>query len=43
MLLNVFNTVDLRIEDPAFEIDKLPPQAVADVSFALPTGDRRAA
>jgi hypothetical protein len=42
MLLNVFNTVDLRIEDPAFEIDKLPPQAVAGVSFALPSGDRRA-
>lgn len=41
MLLSVFNTVDLRIEDPAFEIDKLPPQAVAGVSFALPTGDRR--
>lgn len=41
MLSSVFNTVDLRVEDPAFEIDHLPPQAVAGVSFALPTGDRR--
>jgi hypothetical protein len=36
-----FNTIDLRVDDPDFEIDKLATQAVAGVSFALPQGDRR--
>lgn len=36
-----FNTIDLRVDDPDFEIEKLTTQAVAGVSFALPQGDRR--
>jgi hypothetical protein len=37
-----FQTIDLRVDDPAFEIEKLSLQAVAGVSFALPSTDRRA-
>lgn len=36
-----FQTIDLRVDDPAFEIEKLSVHAVAGVSFALPAGDRR--
>lgn len=36
-----FNSIDLRVDDPDFEIEKLTTQAVAGVSFALPQGDRR--
>lgn len=36
-----FQTIDLRVDDPAFEVEKLSVHAVAGVSFALPTGDRR--
>ena len=36
-----FNTIDLRVDDPDFAIEKLTTQAVAGVSFALPQGDRR--
>jgi len=36
-----FQTIDLRVDDPAFEIEKLGVHAVAGVSFALPAGDRR--
>lgn len=39
-LSGVFNTIDLRVEDPDFQIEKLTTQAVAGVSFALPAGDR---
>jgi len=37
-----FTSIDLRVDDPDFEVEKLPVQAVAGVSFALPSGDRRA-
>ncbi|MDP3749932.1 MAG: hypothetical protein Q8Q88_23135 [Phenylobacterium sp.] len=36
-----FQTIDLRVDDPAFEVEKLGVHAVAGVSFALPTTDRR--
>lgn len=39
-LSGAFNTIDLRLEDPDFQVEKLTPQAVAGVSFALPPGDR---
>lgn len=35
-----FTSIDLRVDDPGFEVEKLSPGAVAGVSFALPSGDR---
>jgi len=37
-----FTSIDLRVADPGFEVEKLSPGAVAGVSFALPSGDRLA-
>jgi len=34
--------IDLRTQDPGFEIEKLPPQAVTSVTLVLPHGDQRA-
>lgn len=42
VLGRTFERIDLRIDDPAFEVEKVPPGIVAGVSFALPLGDRRA-
>lgn len=36
-----FGSVDLRIEDPGFEVDKLAQRAVAGVSYALPHREPR--
>jgi len=36
-----FQTLDLRVDDPGFEVEKLGVHAVAGVSFALPASDRR--
>lgn len=36
-----FQTIDLRVDDPGFEVEKLSVHAVAGVSFALPASDRR--
>lgn len=37
-----FTSIDLRVADPGFEVEKLSSGAVAGVSFALPAGDRLA-
>lgn len=41
LLLARFRSVDLRVEDPDFAVEKLLVQAVTGVSFALPAGDPR--
>ncbi len=32
-----FSRIDLRVSDPAFQIDDLPPAAAASVTLVLPT------
>jgi hypothetical protein len=34
-----FGTIDLRVSDPGFEIEKLPPESVNSVTLVLPEGD----
>ena len=34
--------IDLRTQDPGFEVEKLAPQAVTSVTLVLPNGDQRA-
>jgi len=36
-----FNTIDLRVDGPGFEIEKLPHRAVTGVSLALPNVEPR--
>ncbi len=41
MLGRHFASIDLQIEDPGFELDKLPPRTINSVTFRLPEGDER--
>lgn len=41
-LLKYVTSLDLRTEDPGFEVEKLPPNAVTSVTLVLPIGDQRA-
>lgn len=41
-LLKYVTNIDLRTEDPGFEVEKLAPQAVTSVTLVLPNGDQRA-
>ncbi|WP_340644284.1 hypothetical protein [Phenylobacterium sp.] len=42
MLSKYVTNIDLRTEDPGFEVEKLPPHAVTSVTLVLPNGDQRA-
>ena len=41
-LLKYVTNIDLRTQDPGFEVEKLAPQAVTSVTLVLPNGDQRA-
>ncbi|WP_421932811.1 hypothetical protein [Phenylobacterium sp.] len=41
MLSKYVTNIDLRTQDPGFEVEKVPPQAVTSVTMVLPHGDQR--
>lgn len=41
-LLKYVTNIDLRTQDPGFEVEKLAPNAVTSVTLVLPSGDQRA-
>lgn len=41
-LAKYVTNIDLRTQDPGFEVEKLAPQAVTSVTLVLPNGDQRA-